>query len=86
MQVLAAALRAPREVGGTNDVTVSNRVIPDPLVNCISARGPPIGQLLITLFETVTSFVPPTLRGARSASFGLMQGLKSRMRGPSRPP
>ena len=29
MQVLAAgndALRAPREVGGTNDVTVSNRV------------------------------------------------------------
>ena len=36
MQVLAAAndaLRGPREVGGTNDVTVSNRVnLVDPVV------------------------------------------------------
>ena len=36
MQVLAAAndaLRGPREVGGTNDVTVSNRVnLVDPVI------------------------------------------------------
>ena len=42
MQVLAAAndaLRAPREVGGTNDVTVSNRVnLVDPVFNFGSAR------------------------------------------------
>ena len=37
MQILAAAndaLRAPREVGGTNDVTVSNRVnLVDPIIS-----------------------------------------------------
>ena len=39
MQVLAAAndaLRGPREVGGTNDVTVSNRVN---LVDPVRPRG-----------------------------------------------
>ena len=72
MQVLAAANdalrgRGPREVGGTNDVTVSNRVN---LVDPIRVRVPRarMGSTKFTLFETVTSLVPPTSRGPRSAS------------------
>ena len=43
MQVLAAAndaLRGPREVGGTNDVTVSNRVnLVDPIIVAVVGRS-----------------------------------------------